>query len=72
MAFTIRTFKYLDILPDGSFIFSKNLPLKNKKRIFILLKSLNESAFWSKNINKIQVSELENFEVLNFRNKFKI
>jgi len=73
MTFTTRNFKCLNILPNGCFIFSKNLPLKNKKKISLFHKSLNEAILWNKNINttQIKLSELDNFDILNYRNKFK-
>lgn len=73
MSFISRNSKYLEILPDGTFIFTKSLPLKKKEKILFIYKSLNETSLWNKQIRngKTIVFELENTEVSSYRNKFK-
>lgn len=73
MSFISRNSKYLEILSDGTFIFTKSLPLKKKEKILFIYKSLNETSLWNKQIRngKTIVFELENTEVFSYRNKFK-
>jgi len=72
MSNKLKTQKFISILPNGCFVFSKSVSFKNLKNYTVYNINLDNSSIWIKNQTNNNTMIEENIELFGYRNKFKV